>query len=132
MTLSSLLLGNEHASVPVPLEKEFVMAIDVFKESVLSLAEATKRLPRVRRGKKPHVSSLYRWAKRGKRCSDGTVARLEIIKVGGTTCTSLEALQRFFDRLTGERDIVSPPTITERQRLQEMEAVERELDALGY
>lgn len=70
------------------------MAIDVFSEHVLTFPEAARILPRRRAGKKAHVSTLYRWATRGVR---GCV--LETIQVGGTSCTSREALQRFFDRL---------------------------------
>lgn len=70
------------------------MAIDVFQEHILTFSEATRLLPRRRAGRKPHVSTCYRWATRGLRgiC-------LETIQVGGTTCTSREALQRFFERL---------------------------------
>jgi len=91
------------------------MAIDVFKEEVLSLTQATKRLPNVNRGKRLHVTTIWRWTLGGKKCPDGSTARLETIKIGGTTCTSLEALQRFFDRLTGDREIITPPTLTQRQ-----------------
>lgn len=42
--------------------------------------------------------------------------RLETIQLGGTKCTSLEALQRFFDRLTGDTAIEYPPRRTNRQR----------------
>lgn len=64
-------------------------------ESIVSLTEATTHLPRRRRGKKPNVATLYRWASRGCR---GIV--LETIQIGGTRCTSREALQRFAERLT--------------------------------
>jgi len=107
------------------------MAIDVFSETVLTLSEAAKRLPRVRRGKKIHVSSLYRWIMGGRRSRDGMVVRLETVKVGGTTCTSLEALQRFFDRLTGDATVLTPPIRTRRQRLREVEAAIRELEREG-
>ena len=107
------------------------MAIDVFKEQVVSLAEASKQLPRVRNGKKIHVASLYRWITAGKRCPDGSIAHLESIKVGGTTCTSLEALQRFFDRLTGNQEVVTPPTITQRERKRRHEQAMRELEKFG-
>lgn len=71
--------------------------IDLAQETVLSLNEAAKQpiLPRRRGGKRPHVSTLYRWATAG--CRD---EHLEVVRVGGTLCTSLEALQRFVDRLT--------------------------------
>ena len=72
--------------------------IDLQNEHVLPLRVAAKRLPRQRAGRKVHVSTLYRWAHDGLRG-----VRLETIYVGGTVCTSLEALQRFFDRLTAQR-----------------------------
>ena len=70
------------------------MTIDVFKENILTFSEAAKVLPRGRAGKKIHTCTLYRWASRGLRG-----IRLETIQVGGTTCTSQEALQRFFANL---------------------------------
>jgi len=107
------------------------MAIDVFQESVLSFVEVTKRLPRTAHNKKLHVSTLHRWVQRGLRSRDGQIVRLEMVKVGGRACTSEEALQRFFDRLTGDQSIVTPPTITRRQRLREIERAEEELRRHG-
>ena len=71
------------------------MAIDPLSEEVVSLTEATKLLPHRRRGKRPHVSCIYRWTTSGCR---GVI--LESIQVGGTRCTSKQALARFFERLT--------------------------------
>ena len=76
-------------------------------ETILSLADAASELPRRRRGRKPHVSTLYRWMTSGCR---GVV--LEFIQVGGTRCTSREALQRFFERLSETRQL---GTVGERQ-----------------
>jgi hypothetical protein len=90
------------------------MAIDVCTEQVVTLSEATKELPKVRNGNHLHFSTLSRWIQKGRIAQDGTNIRLESIKIGGTTCTSLEALQRFFDRLTGEREVVLPPPVTRR------------------
>jgi Protein of unknown function (DUF1580) len=70
--------------------------IDTTVESPIPLTQAAAELPRRRRGRKTHVSTLYRWATSGCR---GVV--LESIQVGGTRCTSREALQRFFERLSG-------------------------------
>lgn len=69
--------------------------LDISTERVVSLTQATKLLPRRRRGRKPHPSTLFRWALSGCR---GVV--LETVQVGGTKCTSVEALQRFCDRLS--------------------------------
>lgn len=110
---------------------ESIMAIDVFKEEVISLFEAAKRLPRVRNGKKLHLSTLFRWAQRGKRSNDGMQIRLETIQVGGTKCTSLQALQRFFDRLTGDQKVITPPSITQREAQRRQEQAMRELEEAG-
>ena len=67
-------------------------------ETKISLADAAKELPSRRRGRKAHVSCMYRWSTIGCR---GVV--LETIQIGGTRCTSREALQRFFERLSEPR-----------------------------
>jgi hypothetical protein len=69
--------------------------IDPNAETLLSLTEAAKLLPRRRGGKKVRVSCCYRWTTTG---SKGVV--LESLQVGGTRCTSKEALARFFHALT--------------------------------
>ena len=63
--------------------------IDSGMETLISLAEAARLLPRQRAGKKPHTSCLYRWTKNG--CK-GVI--LESLQCGGTRVTSKEALAR--------------------------------------
>ena len=103
------------------------MAIDPTSETLISLPEAASLLPRRRRGKRPHVSCLYRWTVSG--CK-GVV--LESIQIGGTRCTSREALQRFFEALTarstGAASIPAPPT---RARTADVRRAERVLDRAG-
>jgi hypothetical protein len=70
------------------------MPIDIAHEKLLTFAQAAAILPRRRAGRKTHVSTLHRWSSRGVK---GIV--LETLQVGGGSCTSREALQRFFDRL---------------------------------
>jgi hypothetical protein len=99
--------------------------LDTASESLLTLAEAADQLPRRRRGRKTHVSSLYRWTVSGCR---GVV--LESIQVGGTRCTSREALERFFDRLSGIGNAApAQRSVTRRQR--QSEAAEKKLKELG-
>lgn len=43
----------------------------------------------------------------------------------------MEACQRFCDRLTGETDVVTPVTPTDRERLRRAEEAGRELEKLG-
>ena len=69
--------------------------IDSATEELITFAQAADDLPRRRRGRKTHVSTLYRWSAAGCRG-----IRLETIQVGGSCCTSRDALQRFFERLT--------------------------------
>ena len=81
------------------------MAINFEHERVLTLAEAARAVPR-RHGRTVHLGTLYRWHSRGLR---GT--RLEAIRIGGTLCTSMEALQRFFERLsTGAASAAAEPS----------------------
>jgi len=99
--------------------------IDTQTEELLSLAEAAKLLPRRRAGKRPHVSCLYRWTAGGCRG-----VRLESVQVGGTRCTSREALSRFFARLSGEQPEAPPATTTARRK--QIARAEAELRKAGY
>lgn len=100
--------------------------IDIQTEEVVSLAEAAKSkcLPRRRKGKRPHVATLFRWTTVGVR---GVV--LEAIQCGGTRCTSVQALQRFFERCTDP----SAPAKTKLTRVREREiaTAESELERAG-
>ena len=68
--------------------------IDHEKDCLISLSEAAAALPRRRGGRQVHVTTVYRWAGEGLRG-----VRLETVQVGGTKCTSREALARFYARL---------------------------------
>jgi hypothetical protein len=98
--------------------------IDPNAESLISLTEAARSLPRRRAGKRPHVSCIYRWTTIGCR---GVI--LESVQVGGTRCTSHEALSRFFRQLTGNQ--VAIPVVTSRAHKAAVTAAERQLDAAG-
>jgi len=88
-------------------------------------------LPKTARNKKIHICTLYRWIVGGLRSKDGMIVRLESVKVGGNACTSQEALTRFFERLSGNKAVVTPPTSFGRKRLKQIERAEKELDRLG-
>lgn len=99
--------------------------IDLQTESLVSLSEACSLLPRRRAGKRPHIATLYRWSERGCRG-----VRLETLQIGGTRCTSREALQRFCETLTHGKPVSRPAEVT-RRRQRELERVGRELQAAG-
>jgi Protein of unknown function (DUF1580) len=69
--------------------------VDFSKEITLPLSLAARRIPRRRREKPVHVATLHRCATKGCRG-----IKLETLQIGGAKYTSIEALQRFFERLT--------------------------------
>jgi Protein of unknown function (DUF1580) len=69
--------------------------LDIQDETMLRRTDGARRLPPGRGGSPTHPATMYRWAKTGLRG-----ITLETIQVGGVLCTSLEALQRFCERLT--------------------------------
>src|SRR4051812_46385075 len=102
-----------------------MLMIDTISETLLTLAQAAESLPRRRRGRKTHISTLYRWSQSGCRG-----VRLETVQVGATRCTSAEALQRFFERLSHASQATggeSPPVVGGRSLAQR----ERQSKAAG-
>jgi hypothetical protein len=93
--------------------------IDVNSETIILFSELARRLPRRRKSRPTHVSTIHRWRQRG---VDGV--RLEAVRLGGTWVTSLEAYARFCDALTRQATTNAMPV--ERTRASD-EAV---LDAL--
>jgi hypothetical protein len=96
--------------------------IDALNEELLSLADAAKLLPRRRGGRKVHIATLYRWTTTG--CKDIV---LESTQVGGTRCTTKEALARFFQRLAEGSGAQRHTTAREHDQM----IVEKKLDAMG-
>ena len=104
------------------------MSIDIFRETLIPLAEASKLLPKRRGGKEVSLSCLYRWTNEGCRG-----IRLAYTMCGATRCTSVESLQEFCDALASAAEAkeprLPPPTALSRTRLRQVEAAERRLAA---
>jgi hypothetical protein len=86
--------------------------IDTLKEKLFRLNEARFFFPRRRKNKHPALETMYRWTGRGCR---GVV--LESVSVGRCRCTSLQAIQRFVERLSAldtSGPQVRSPTARER------------------
>jgi hypothetical protein len=81
------------------------VAIDSLTETVFTFGAAARRIPSLRSGKPVSPSTIWRWSTTGCRARNGQRVRLETIKIGGSTCTSAEALDRFFRALSGEQEI---------------------------
>ena len=82
-------------------------------------------IPRRRGGSRLAISTVYRWVQVGVRG-----VKLEYLQIGGMKVTTVAALQRFFERLTGDKP--ETPTAKSRQRQREIARAERELKATGY
>jgi hypothetical protein len=107
--------------------------IDIRSEKTLSLTQACKleTMPSRREGKRPNVSTLWRWSMQGIRG-----VRLETLMAGGVRVTSQEAIQRFFDRLTEQSETGRVATAPEPRRLpahrrKAIEAAEKKLAKAG-
>jgi hypothetical protein len=81
------------------------MPINILAETVVSFNDLVSRILPGNGGKRVHIGTPHRWRTQGLRG-----VRLEAIKVGGRWCTSLQALERFFDVLSRG---ASPPTPTQ-------------------
>ena len=87
------------------------MTMSIQNETVVPLRQACRLLPSLRGGGRPHVSTLHRWASRGCRG-----VRLETVVIGGTRCTSREAMGRFFDALNQMHPGLSDRQIADQLR----------------
>jgi hypothetical protein len=93
-------------------------------EKLIPLREAPSHLPRRSNGKTLHISAIYRWMRSGVRG-----VRLETLKLGGTTYTSLEALQRFAIRLGAKPSTESGCAPTSKPRSRHEVSTARLLEA---
>jgi hypothetical protein len=106
--------------------------IDIQKEQLITLAAATKLVPPRRGGAPCSFSCAFRWTSKGVRAADGSLVKLESLRVGGTICTSVAALQRFFERLGHRPDSEEAPTLrTPRQRQRAADQAAKQLEAMG-
>jgi len=101
--------------------------IDTAVENLVSLREVPRCLPVRSNGKRLHISAVYRWTLRGIRG-----VRLETVKVGGTTYTSREAIQRFSERLSGVEPALQLANPVSRARQRQIDqACQLVTNALG-
>ena len=99
--------------------------IDPTTEEIISVSAAGRYC--ACDGRSPSPVTLWRWATKG--CGKNHV-RLETIRIGGRTCTSREALQRFLEALNPEL-VHTQPARTPNQRRRAAERAAPELKRLG-
>jgi hypothetical protein len=73
------------------------MTIDVESERLIRLSDGPRKLPGG-----PSSQALTDWATKGKRGKSGRYHKLEVVMIGKSPHTSIEAFQRFCDRLTAD------------------------------
>jgi hypothetical protein len=120
--------------------------IDLTTETPVSLTAVTRLVPpgprrkskKDKKSKTPSqpqrtcLSTVLRWVLRGSRAPDGSLVRLEAVRLGGKWVTSREALQRFAEKLTPTFDnkpAEPPRSPTARARASARAA--RELERVG-
>lgn len=111
--------------------------IDIATERRLYLHAAIKLYPLSHTGRPVHISTVLRHITKGVRLPNGEIVRLEGARLGGRWITSVEAVQRFMERLTAgmlsDPCVASSPTIrTTRQRHRDLKRVDDELAQAGF
>lgn len=107
--------------------------IDIQREQLKTFAELAKLWPSRYPGKTTHKATLCRYARVGIKG-----IRLEAIRMGGHFVSSVEAVQRFTERLAAldenpdatPAEVLKMPTPAGRRRAAEKAA--KELEALGF
>lgn len=111
--------------------------IDTTKEQLIPVREVPAYLEKRGFGRRMHVAAVYRWVHHG---LDGV--RLESVRIGGTTVTSAEAIQRWAAAREQHRQrrysAPAAPAVTAaarkreetRRRLQEYRVMPTELDGV--
>jgi hypothetical protein len=77
--------------------------IDIFVEDLMTFGAACREkvFCNPKTGKPAHISSIYRYALRGGRSSDGSRVQLETIKTPSGLRTSKQAIHRFVAAMSG-------------------------------
>ncbi len=73
---------------------------------------------------RPHIATIWRWIAKGVRG-----IKLEVVRVGGRTMVTPEAIETFLSRLNATDSPTPQFTPSQRQRMSE--AARRELEKLG-
>jgi hypothetical protein len=96
--------------------------IDIRSEKVIRLSDVRNHLPPNAKGRKMDKSVAFRRASKGLRGH-----RLEYLQQGGVRVTSLEAVQRFFKKLTHAAPVADGDQTSRRQ--QEIEKADAQVKA---
>ena len=100
-------------------------------ERLLSFSAIAPKIPGHRGNSHVNASTLFRWATKGL-LVNGTLIKLEAVRLGSSWKTSFEAVARFSDRLTAAAlptdTPPTPPAPTPAQRSRAAAAASRDAD----
>jgi len=105
--------------------------IDLTEETTINLKQVAEHVPVGRRGRPLHLSTVLRWILHGTKAPSGQIVRLEGIRLGGKWITSVQAVQRFSERLTPSLEVAERPSPTRTKRERASQRAARELEKLG-
>jgi len=90
-------------------------------ENPKPLNQLRKAIPGSRGVGSIHLATTHRWAHRGIRRKDGTLVKLEVIRIGGTVMSSEAAIRRFLTAIneTGDDSQQTSPTPSAKKRTAE-------------
>jgi hypothetical protein len=113
-----------------------ITMFDLSTERRIGLREAAKLYPSFRNNRPTHISTPLRHITKGVRLANGEVVRLEGARLGGRWTTTIEAVERFMQRLTDAaldvpKDTAATPIRMTRQRRRQLDQVDRQLDTAG-
>jgi len=103
----------------------------ILGENPIGMSECARLLGTFRGGRPCHPSTPVRWCTRGVKLVDGSVLRLEHIRMGDRLMTSRPALLRFLAAQQQPSDVPVAQPRTPAQQKRDAENADRKLDALG-
>src|SRR5262249_46280993 len=98
---------------------------------LLSLAQAARRFPPYRLGRPVSPSTIWRWINDGVELPDGSIVRLDGVRVAGRWLTSAEAIVRFIEAQMPDLDKPRSPLPTPTKRKKAAEKAGKRLEKLG-
>jgi hypothetical protein len=110
-----------------------IVPVHILDEKRIEISRAAKLLGTDERP--ASMAKMSRAIRPGVLAENGERIRLEAVRTGGCWITSVEAVQRFVDRLTraalGDVETADVPSAVSKTRERELARVDRELDEAG-
>jgi hypothetical protein len=125
---------SANATLPTDLPAGAVeMAEKLMSEGLIGMAEAARHMGTRREGRDCHPSTISRWANNGVKLADGTVVKLEFVRLGERLLTSRPALARFIARQQNPNNIpLSQLNLrSPANRRKALDAADKQLSEMG-